>query len=156
MDVYSCARVCVCARACVSELLSKLLARTEEKVLIWQLDRQLMSSCVCACVYMCMCFHMFLGVWIFSLHRDLDDCITVTILRHMTVSTKKTLITSSQYTHTLSKSHYTIPHSNISPPCVSKLVTVISRLLWRVDAYVSALWLKLWLFVSQSFVDLRI
>lgn len=29
-----------------------------------------------------------------SPHRDLEDCITVTVLRHMTVSTKETLITS--------------------------------------------------------------
>lgn len=31
----------------------------------------------------------------FSLLRNLEDCINVTILRHMTVSTKKTLMSSS-------------------------------------------------------------
>lgn len=59
----------------------------------------------------------------FSVFRNLEDCINVTILRHMTVSTKKTLMSSSLH------SLYAIAHLNIRCLCAPKHVTLSLPLL---------------------------
>lgn len=53
-----------------------------------------------SCVHVRVCVSLCVGVCTFSPPRDLEDCINVTILRHMTVSTKKTLMTPPQHKQT--------------------------------------------------------
>lgn len=81
------------------ERLSKLRAKVRRDsayLTAGQKDNDLSRVCarrMCVCVY-------------FFSPRDLEDCITVTILRHMTVSTKKTLMTPA---HTQTHSQVITP-----------------------------------------------